>query len=350
MWARECLRVAKLILIIIIGLAPLFLWVGHIYALRMTNRSITLSTATPSAVASHDFQFTLGSTTDVGSIVFEYCNNSPLFDVPCNPAPAGLSLSGAVLSQQTGNTGFVIDNIDSTASKLIISRVPSVGLAVPSNYNFDNIINPSGGDETSYVRISTYTSTQGTGPLIDYGAVAFSTTTNFEVGAFVPPYLNICVGVTVAGDCSNMAGDSLDLGILSNQATRFATSQFAASTNSNTGCAVYSLGTTMTSGNNVIPGMFNQANQTGVSEFGINLRANNKPIVGQDPSGAGTSIPTANFNTPNSFSFVPGSQLSDSSTATDYNRMTVSYIVNVNGSQPAGVYSTTLTYLASAEF
>jgi hypothetical protein len=329
---------------------PYLFWSGQSYALTLTNRSVTLSTATPSAVASHAFQMTVSSTAAVGSIVFEYCANSPLFDISCVP-PAGLSLSAAVLAQQAGNTGFSIDNIDSNATRLVISRPVAAAVAVPSSYTFSNVTNPPGNNQTTYVRITTYASTQGTGSFIDNGSVAFSTISNFVVGAFVSPFLDLCVGVTVAGNCSQTAGDNLDLGILSAQATRSATSQFAASTNDGTGCVVYVLGTTMTSGNNIIPAMSNQpASLPGVSEFGINLRQNTNPAVGADPSGAGTSVPAAGYDSPDSFSFVPGSQIANSPVSTDYNRMTVSYITNVSVSQPPGVYSTTLTYLASAQF
>jgi hypothetical protein len=347
---RMSLQATHFLTVLVLLSVPYLFWSGQSYALSLANRSVTLSTATPSATASHAFQMTVGSTAAIGSIVFEYCANSPLFEVACSP-PAGLSLSGAALAQQTGNTGFVIDNIDSTASRLVISRVPAAATAVPSSYTFANVTNPPGNNVTTYVRISTYASTQGTGSFIDNGSVAFSTVGNFAVGAFVPPFLNLCVGVTVAGDCSQAVGDSLDLGILSPQATRFATSQYAASTNDDTGCIVYLLGTTMTSGNNIIPAMSNQpANLPGTSQFGINLRQNTNPAVGTDPSGAGTSTPAAGYGAPDFFNFVPGSQLSSSPISTDYNRMTVSYVANVSAGQPPGVYSATLTYLASAQF
>jgi hypothetical protein len=347
---RISLQATHFLTVLVLVSVPYLFWEGQSFALQFSDRSVSLSTATPSANATHTFQMTFGSTAAVGSIAFEYCTNSPLFDVSCSP-PAGLSLGAAALSQQTGNTGFIIDPIDSTASRLVISRPAAPAAAVPSSYTFDNVTNPSTSDQTTYVRVSTYASTQGTGSFIDNGSVAFSTVTNFAVGAFVPPFLNLCVGVTVTGNCSQATGDSLDLGILSPQTTRFATSQYAASTNDETGCIVYLLGTTMTSGNNIIPAMSNQpANLPGTSEFGVNLRQNTNPAVGADPSGAGTSAPAAGYNSPDFFSFVPGSQLSSSPISTDYNRMTISYVTNVSAGQPPGVYSTTLTYLASAQF
>ena len=340
---------ARLLALVLVGTLCLT-WLGQSSALTLNDRSVTVSTAVPSAVASHTFQMTFNSTAPIGSIVFEYCANSPLLDITCIP-PAGLSLSGAVLAQQTGNTGFIIDTIDSTATQLIISRPVAAEVETPSSYTFTNIINPSANNQTTYVRITTYNSTEGTGSYTDNGSVAFATTNNFEVGAYVPPFLNMCVGVTVAADCSQTAGDSLDLGTLSAQATSSATSQYAASTNSDTGCTVYILGTTMTSGNNVIPATDSpEVNQTGTSQFGINLRQNSDPVVGADPTGNGTSTSTSGYGSPNHFSFIPGSQLSSSATSTAYNVMTVSYIVNVNANQSPGVYSTTLTYLAAAQF
>jgi hypothetical protein len=349
---RMSLQVRELLSVLVLTAVPYLVWIGpaQSYALYLTNRSVTISTATPSALASHDFEMTLSSTNPVGSIVFQYCDNSPLFDETCTP-PAGLSLSGADLSQQTGNNGFSIDTNDTSANRLVISRPPAVPASSQSSYEFDNITNPSLNNQATYVRISTYASTNGSGNSIDYGSVAFSTNTNFNVGAYIPPYLTFCAGVTVADDCSQTNGDSLDLGILSPQATRYATSQYAASTNDSSGCSVYVLGTTMTSGNNIIPALGNQAaSRPGAAEFGLNLRRNNSPSVGGDPTGDGASSPNPGYNAADLFSFVPGSQISNSTQSTAYNRMTVSYIVNVPANQPAGVYATTITYLASAQF
>lgn len=347
---RVSLPVRELVKVLILAGIPYMFWIGQGFALPLSSRSITISTATPSAVATHSFQMTVASSDPIGSIEFQYCSNSPLLSDSCN-APAGLSLSGAVLSQQTGNTGFSVDGSDSSASTLIISRPPVAAATVPSSYVLTNVINPSAANQTTYVRITTYGSSDAAGSYIDNGSVAFSTQTNFAVGAYVPPFLNFCTGVTVASDCSQAQGDSLDLGTLSAQTPNDATSQFAASTNDVTGCDVYVLGTTMTSGNNVIPPViFGPADHPGVDQFGINLRRNTAPAVGADPDGAGTVAPDAGYSSPNLFSFVPGSQIANSPESTDYSRVTVSYVVNVGSGQPPGVYSTTLTYLASAQF
>lgn len=319
-------------------------------AAELSNRSVIISSATPSAVTNETFQFFVANIYILGSIVFEYCSNSPLLNLSCT-APTGLDVSGANLVNQSGNGGFSIDNADTTANQMVISRIALNTAIINSSYTFSNIINPSTAGATFYVRITTYSSTDGSGNYVDNGSVAFATEAIFSANAFVPPFIQICVGLTVAPNCSSFSGDTVDLGILSPIHANAGQSQFASGTNSETGYAVYSLGTTMTSGNNIIPALtFPSTSFPGTGQFGINLRANLSPPIGQDPVGTGTAIPTANYNTPNRFVFNNGDQIATATIPSDYNRMTVSYLVNVPSNQFPGVYSTTVTYLAVAQF
>jgi hypothetical protein len=345
-------RPAKLVAVLILslGLAALILNSSPVKAVVLDSRSVTLSTGVPSALNIHTFRFSLPTTNNVGSIVFEYCDNSPLVVVACNP-PAGLDDTAAVLSSQSGNVGFSIDNADSTANKLVISRPAAAGTLVPDTYVFDNITNPSVAGQTTYVRISTYASLDGSGSLIDNGSVAFAVQSIFTIGTYVPPFVRLCVGITVAPDCSSFSGDSIDLGILSSTHANFGQSQFAIGTNDPGGYNVYTLGTTMTSGNNIIAADVNPVPSfPGTSQFGINLRANLQPAVGQDPVGLGTGVPSANYNIPNRYTYNDGDAVASSPLNTDYNRMTVSYVVNVSGNQAPGIYATTITYLGVVQF
>jgi len=322
----------------------------NIQALQLTDRSIQISTATPSAIAGHAFSFTYSSTSSVGSVVFEYCENSPLLSDPCT-VPAGLDVTAASLGGQTGNTGFSIDAGNTTANRLVLTRPAAAALAVPSSYSFSNITNPSAAGQTEFVRITTRASTDGTGAITDDGGVAFATISPFNISTNVPPFIRLCVGISVAADCSSATGNSIDLGSLESNQTDSARSQFAAATNSVTGYGVFVLGTTMTSGNNSISALSSPSpSQTGVSQFGINLRANTNPLVGEEPSGAGTATVTSDYSGMNLFKLVDGDALTSAPTPTDYNRMTVSYLVNVSSTQAPGVYTTTLTYLATADF
>ena len=110
------------------------------------------------------------------------------------------------------------------------------------------------------------------------------------------------------------------------------------------------LGTSMTSGSNVLPALAGAPSQEGDAQFGINLRANSDPIIGEDPTGPGSGGVTVGYNAPNLFRFQSGDAIATTSNPDDYRKYTVSYIVNVDENQPGGVYSTTLTYVALANF
>jgi hypothetical protein len=342
----------KTLIVIIAALSALivgqFAPSGH--AVHLTNHSVRVSSALVNATVSHNFQFTYPSTNNVGSIAFEYCSNGALTVLPCT-TPAGLNVSGATLINQTGNTGFTIDGVNSTTSKIVLTRASAPAASVASTYDFNNIVNPATANATTYVRITTYPTTDGSGAYNDDGGVAFATVNPFEVGAFVPPFIKLCVGITVAADCSSFSGSSIDLGVLSPNSTKYGTSELSAGTNSITGYNIFSLGTTMTSGNNIISAMNPAAtSKRGINQFGFNLRANTSPALGQDPQGGGTATPQAGYNTTNVFKFQNGDNIASASLPTDYSKMTVSYVVNIDPDRPPGVYATTITYLAVGQF
>lgn len=333
---------------LLLGVAPLF-WFQTASAGIVSNRSIRIDSSLPSANTTHRLSFTYQSYDPVGSVMFEYCTNSPRLGDICN-TPTGLSLSNAVITSQTGEVGFTIDGVNSTANKLVLTRSPVSASALPSTYAIGNVDNQTGTNQTAYVRIATYASTDATGSLIDEGAVAYSTASAVSVNGYVPPYLIFCVGITVALNCTNMGGTLLNFGELSSRQPRALSSQFSVATNDPTGYNAFVNGPTMISGSNIIPGMASPSpSSPGISQFGINLRANSIPDVGAEPIGVGSAVVKSNFAQPNRYYFN-NEALASSPKSTNFNAFTVSYLVNINGSQPAGVYSTTLTYTAVVSF
>ncbi len=318
-------------------------------ATDLASRSISLKSSVAGETTQHLFTFTNPTASTLGSIKFEYCQNSPLFFESCT-APGGLNLSSATLAVQTGNAGFVKDPL-STATSLIISRTPGGSLSTVNTYRFDSVINPTTINTTYFVRISLYASNNATGVSFDQGAVAFSTSGGFSIGAYVPPFMIFCVGVTVAQDCSSTVGSLVNFGELESNKTSFTTTQFAGATNDPTGMQVFLNGQTMTSGNNTIPALaVNSSSATGTSQFGVNLRSNNAPSVGSSRTGPGTMFATTNYDVQNQYRFVDGDVIARSTISTDFTRMTVSYIVNVSEDQKPGIYATTLLYTALASF
>jgi hypothetical protein len=349
---RETIITTKRALsLLAISFALFYLLTVPTSSLKMTNRSVVISTAVPDAAVDNFFSFDIPSTTVIGSIVFEYCDNSPLHLLICN-APPGFNALGASVASQTLNTGFTEDIPNSTANRLVLSRAATAGVIGPSSYSIEGLINPSAINSTVFIRISSHASVDGTGANIDIGSLAYSTAqSNFNVGAFVPPYLTFCTGQFVSADCSTATGALASFGELSELNTSAVTTQMAAATNDFDGYNIFLSGQTLTSGNNVIdPLSIQTGSSAGVAQFGLNLRQNTSPSVGAEISGIGTATPAASYNTQNQYRFSNGDLLASSSTSTDFNRYTLSYVANVIDSQAPGVYATTLTYMAVASF
>lgn len=337
----------KTLLYALLFILVLLLPLRQTQAAPLQQKSVVLGSFKASALTDHKFKFDLATSGAIGSMAFEYCE-SPLFDLTC-VAPSGIDASGATIVSQTGQTGFSI-HPNTVSNRIVITRPPSLASGTVT-YDFGNIVNPDTPNHTTYVRISTYSNIDASGTYVDNGSAAFSIVPSLGVNVFVPPYLTFCAGVTVGLNCQSSSGLDRDLGTLRSTSTSYTTTQFAGATNDNTGYSVSVLGTTMTSGNNQIsrlssPGL----SVAGTQQFGINLKDNLRPNTGHNREGPGSLNPASSYGTANVFKFNSGDIISSSNTATDFNRMTVSYIVNISSSQPAGIYSTTMTYVAVASF
>lgn len=318
-------------------------------ALSITGKSITVGSSAPSVTTTHQFDYNLPSSASVGSLEYEYCTNNPFPGTACT-APAGINVATTTISTQTGLTGLSVHG-NTTNNRLVLTRAASVVGPIAVQHLLSNIVNPSNTETTIYVRISTFSSTDGTGVRVDDGGLAFSTSGGLGTVAFVPPYLTFCVGLAVALNCNSATGFNFDFGELSTTATSSALSQFSTATNDPLGYNVFTLGTTMTSGTNIIPSLAGaQTSLPGVGQFGLNLRDNSSPDVGAEPFGLGTGTSLAGYGTVNQYRFQNGGAIAGSPLSTDFTRFTVSYIVNVAAGQPAGIYSTTITYMAVAAF
>jgi hypothetical protein len=293
--------------------------------------------------------FFLPTAGTLGSIQIEFCSNSPLVDDVCD-APLGFDAGIATMSSQSGQTGFTISST-STPNNVILTRPPGGSGIGVLNYVLDGVTNPSAGGAL-FARIYTYASSDASGGFIDFGGLALAIEGLLNISLEVPPYLIFCIGENISAfDCTTATEPFSDVGDLSPGVTRAAQHQLLVATNAQNGYALWAFGGTMSSGNNIINAMLAPAaSQKGTSQFGMNLRANNTPTVGQDPQGPGVAALTTNFNQPNKFYFHSGDLVASSNTSDDYRKYTVSYIVNVPPGQAGGVYSTTLTYVSLANF
>jgi hypothetical protein len=341
------------------------------YAAQITTRSLTLQAGVtdggskPGGLVNHKYDFTIPSNTSVGSIQFLYCTTA---SGSCT-APAGLVTTSATMGAQTGATGFTLNNTTNGAP--YVTRVSAL-IAGPQavSYQLLGVVNPTTTNQTFFVRIATFASTDTSGSAIDTGNVTASTATQILLDGIMPESLIFCTGRTVSAtsgvpDCTTATDGAVSFNrLFSPTDTATATSQMVASTNAGFGFAISVNGPTLTSGSNTITPMSTAtAGIRGLSQFGLNLRANtvstSTPAVGIDiaPAPNGTNYrgeAVTGYDTVDSFKFVSTNTIADSANGgaggTDAQIFTASYIVNVPGSQPAGTYSTTLTYICTPTF
>lgn len=327
----------------------LFIALVPAYGNQLLERSLSVSNGAAGATADYKLAFTVGTASLLGSIRLQICANDPLIGTPCT-APAGFDAQTAVLSAQSGETGFTLSPL-STSNVIILSRVPSASQALPSEYEFSDIINPTS-TGSYYGRLETFATNDASGPNIDYGGLALSVNNSLTISAEVPPYLTFCTGITIAGlDCNAVNGSYANFGTLLPTRTAAVTSQFLVATNAVDGYSVGVAGNTLTSGNNVIGALAStDVSRPGTAQFGLNLRANTTPTVGTDAAGPGNGAPLPPYNQADHYVFNSANNIAGATAPDDFRKYTVSYLVNVPKSQAPGVYVSTITYTAIGNF
>ncbi len=332
---------------LLVGMGPLSL--SKSSAAELQPRSLTMDNSIAAAHhVTYQAQFRVPAASTVGSIRLQFCTNTSLVDDSCD-APFGFNASDAVIASQSGSTGYSV-SIDSTSNELILTRPPAQQQSGDVRIVLSNITNPSSAG-TFYSRILTYASSNATGPYNDAGGLALAIMPSLAVSTEVPPYITFCLGESIKDyDCKSATEPFSDLGDLDPNITSAAQSQIVVATNAENGYSMWATGTSMTSGNNILQAMSGEQPRKGTSQFGLNLRANNNPSIGQDPAGPGLAGVKNEYNRPDHFRFEPGDTLASATRPDDYRKYTVSYVVNVPPGQPGGVYSTTLTYICLANF
>lgn len=350
--------------------------ISIVSAAQITTRSLTLQAGAtdggtkPSGVVKHLFTFTLPSSSNVGSVEFKYCTLAAGVPVASDcTMPTGLVTTSATLDNETGTTGFTMVNTTNGAPYLTrTSASVTPGIVT---YQLGNVTNPSTTNQTFYVRVSTFVSTDATGAKTDTGTVAASTATQIVLDGIMPESLVFCTGEAIGvngssvPDCATATPGAIIFNqLFSSTDTATARSQMAASTNAGSGYVITVNGPTLTSGANTIAGMGSTtAGVHGVSQFGLNLKAN---TTATSTVAVGLEVATASngtnfrgqaitgYNTIDQFKFTTGDPVANSANGgaggTDAQIYTVSYMVNVPGSQPAGTYTTTLTYICTPTF
>jgi len=318
-------------------------------AMRFQDRGLYMNNTLPGATTSYKVSFRYMSSQPIGSVEMLFCND-PIPYHEC-VTPQGMNVSNAVLNDQTGETGFSI--LSKSTNRIVLSREASANINSASAYTFNNIINPASSSQSFSIRLKSFASTNGTGPQVDFGSVMGQVTDGLVIQTQVPPMLIFCLAEEVMDSCVGTNDNFFtDMGTLDPKTTLTAQSQMAVGTNASGGFAITVNGTSMTAANNVVESPTSPIKSTpGKNQFGINLVENIDPAVGKNPEGEFTNaVASLNYATPDKYMFVPGDVVAYSPNVSLMKKFTVSYILNTSPTLRAGVYSTTVNFIASGRF
>lgn len=335
------------VLALVIFIAPL-----SAVPMRFSDRSLFMQSTEPGVTTSYTISFQyMTPVTPVGSVEMLFCID-PIPYMPCD-VPPGLDVANAVMSEQTGETGFSITQ--ATTNKLVISRSPTaidtqLGL---SSYTFEGIQNPTVTKPSFSIRMKSLESTNATGPHIDFGSIKGQATQSVELQTQVPPMLIFCAAEVVNDNCESTNESYFeDMGQLNTSSTLTAKSEMAVGTNASGGFVIYAIGTPPAAATNVINSPSTPVeSRPGTNQFGINLVENPQLGVGSDPEGIwANALPSPDYAQPDKFKYTSGDVVAYSPNVSLMKKFTVSYILNTSPSLRAGVYTTTINFVASGRF
>lgn len=360
-----------------------------------TSRSITLSTSAAAATdVTYSVAFTTATTSNIGGIVIDFCDSSPIIGDSSCGTPTGfntLATTTLALANQAGITGLSIDTTNSDANTVVLTRsVSSINSSTAASFDFgssggsDGITNPSQGNHTFYARILTFATgaaaqgyTSGTpGTYVDAGGVALSTANQIQITSKVQERLTFCVytGGSCTADTTGAATTSAIAlgntnGVLDPSGPYVDKSaKFDVSTNAVSGATIVLKGDTLKSGAFDISAIGGSATSSsaGTEQFGMCL---------YQSTGSGLTLPTAAYNNANcntttqtagtgttggagtaQFGFNTANTTSASGEtiatkpAGSSSTATMAFLGNIAFTTEAGIYQTTLTYIATGQY
>ncbi|HSX47975.1 MAG TPA: hypothetical protein VLF41_00490 [Candidatus Nanoarchaeia archaeon] len=344
----------------------------------ITQRSVTLSNSAVGSVTAgqgvtYTAVFNLASmSTPVKSVKIEVCDVADPSQSCVNPTGFAITSASNLASQPTGlgsATGWT--GASTTSNPYAFKATHATNATNPTNpvtIVFNSVTNPTTTNQAFYLRIHTFSDSAYTTE-IDKGVVAVSTANQLTLHAYVPETLTFCIyqAASASPACpSNITSNTVDFGTLSVNTVKTGNSFVECSSNATNGYQITYSGATLTQGIRTIAaaGSTAVASSPGSEQFGFNAVANTTPAIGANPTGTapiGRAISAADggqYATPDSFAFDTASvttpvAFADSgnpATPTNKTIWTLSWIANIAGITAAGDYTTTITFVATANF
>lgn len=315
-------------------------------AATITDRGLSLSNNLGGATGTtYTFTFTVPTTaTIIKSFKAQICTT---VDGSCT-TPTGFDGASSTASDPTNFGDASGWSIDSNTGNLRIKK--STNSATPSGsqtVTFSNVTNPTTMSSSFYARIFTY-SDDAYSVQIDEGTVVSSIGGTSNLNATLNQTLSFSISDATIG-----------FGALSSSAARYATGDASGDT-SETEAHTLIVGTNASGGygltvnasqanpfrsgsNYIASSDTNVASSVGTQQFGLRATASGG-------SGAVTAPYAASGFALASSTFPTASQVASASGATSDTTYSVRYISNITSNTAAGIYTATLTYVATATY
>jgi len=221
---KQISRAWRVLLSLSIVLATsLFALTPSASAAQLTARKVTIDkSAVSSSDVSHIFSFTIGTTGNIGGIIYQFCTTP----IGTCTKPTGMAVQAATHDAETfaGSvfTAHAVSNendcdMTTTDSKMCFEVGTSASESGAKTHTISNITAPSS-NQTVYVRVSTYNAdTFASGALVDQGVVAEAFVNQLTINARVQEVLIFCIGTddaASANDCTDISGTTVDIGVI----------------------------------------------------------------------------------------------------------------------------------------
>ncbi len=361
-----------------------------------TDRTIQMSTSAVSAAGQYTIAWKSASTTTVKGIVVDFCT-SPIISNTCTSPGGSFTVGTPTVTSQTGISGFTAGSANSGRT-LTLTSASGSAMSVGTQVSFilTTATNPTALG-TFYARILTYANDTGAdspgsgaggytnsgtptvGNPIDAGGVAMSTAAQITITSKVQERLTFCVYTTGTGnDCTTKSGTAVTLGDTNgvlDPAGPYVdrSTKYGITTNAQGGAVVNLKGDTLTSGANTIAGLTTFAQSAaGTDQFGLctyesagsglsidtaydgdNVGTNAAACTGTTQTAGTGSTGGANsayFNlNPTNTNSTYGQTIATKAAGT-YSTGTIAFLGNVSNSAVAGIYTTTLTFIATGTY
>lgn len=242
--------------------------------------------------------------------------------------------------------------------KILICSIISIGVVTvlvggagaqgsSTNYRIDeSFIGPGGNLESSS---SSYSLDPGQESVGNAGGAGESSSTSYQAQS----------GASTTNDprliCTVNSGN-LDFGGLSTSVTVSAEATFSVLNYTAYGYNVTILGNPPNNGGHTLAALSsNAASMVGTEQFGINLKDNATPDIGaeavQVPDGTFSfGAAATNYNTADSYRYVPGETIATAGQTSGQTDYTISYIINTATTTPGGSYSGSQALLCTGTY